>query len=145
MRNNREHIYLMPGLGANSLIFEYLDFPKEKYSIHLLDWIMPIKNESIENYCSRFSKLIIHDDIILIGVSYGGMSEIPKRASAIENRLLNSEFSKNTFEKAVNLINKDFSPLDDMRASKNYRIAVAKNLLLKAFHEIKSKKTIRIN
>ena len=56
MRNNRQHIYLMPGLGANSLIFEYLDFPKEKYSIHLLDWIMPIKNESIENYCSRFSK-----------------------------------------------------------------------------------------
>ena len=50
-----------------------------------------------------------------------------------------------TFEKAINLINKDFSPLDDMRASKNYRIAVAKNLLLKAFHEIKSKKTIRIN
>ena len=34
--------------------------------------------------------------------------------------------------KAVNLINKDFSPLDDMRASKNYRINVAKNLLLKA-------------
>ena len=73
MRNNRQHIYLMPGLGANSLIFEYLDFPKEKYSIHLLDWIMPIKNESIENYCSRFSKLIIHDDIILIGVSFGGV------------------------------------------------------------------------
>ena len=73
------------------------------------------------------------------------MSEIPKRASAIEDRLLNSEFSENTFEKAVNLINKDFSPLDDMRASKNYRITVAKNLLLKAFHEIKSKKTIRIN
>jgi len=33
------------------------------------------------------------------------MSEIPKRASAIEDRLLNSEFSENTFEKAVNLIN----------------------------------------
>ena len=73
------------------------------------------------------------------------MSEIPKRASAIEDRLLNSEFSENTFKKAVNLINKDFSPLDDMRASKNYRIAVAKNLLLKVFHEIKSKKKIRIN
>ena len=55
------------------------------------------------------------------------------------------EFSKNTFSKAVNLIHKDFSPLDDMRASRNYRIIVAKNLLLKAFYEIKNKQTIRIN
>jgi len=31
-------------------------------------------------------------------IAYGGMSEIPKRASAIEDRLLNSEFSENTFE-----------------------------------------------
>ena len=37
------------------------------------------------------------------------------------------------------------SPLDDMRASSNYRLAEAKNLLLKAFYEIKNKQTIRIN
>ena len=40
---------------------------------------------------------------------------------------------------------KDFSPLDDMRASRNYRLTVAKNLLLKAFYEIKDKKNIRIH
>ncbi len=73
------------------------------------------------------------------------MSEIPKRASEIEKKLINSDFSENTFNKAVNLINKDFSPIDDMRASKNYRLSVAKNLLLKAFHEINNKKVIRIN
>jgi Xanthine dehydrogenase, iron-sulfur cluster and FAD-binding subunit A len=73
------------------------------------------------------------------------MSEIPKRASIIEKKLINSDFSENTFNKAVNLINKDFSPIDDMRASRNYRLSVAKNLLLKAFHEINNKKIIRIN
>ena len=73
------------------------------------------------------------------------MSEIPKRAAAIEKKLINSDFSENTFNKAVNLINKDFSPIDDMRASRNYRLSVAKNLLLKAFHEINNKKIIRIN
>ena len=72
------------------------------------------------------------------------MSEIPKRAPAIEKKLINSEFSENSFSKAVNLINKDFSPLDDMRASRNYRLTIAKNLLLKAFHEIKNKQIIRI-
>ena len=102
-------------------------------------------DDDISSVCGSFIFSIQNNKIKKAVIAYGGMSEIPKRASAIENRLLNSEFSENTFEKAVNLINKDFSPLDDMRASKNYRIAVAKNLLLKAFHEIKSKKTIRIN
>ena len=72
------------------------------------------------------------------------MSEIPKRASTIEKDLVNSEFSENTFSRAANLIDKDFSPLDDMRSSRNYRLTVAKNLLLKAFYEIKDKKNIRI-
>ena len=72
------------------------------------------------------------------------MSEIPKRASIIEKKLIDSEFSESTFTKAVCFINKDFSPLDDMRASRNYRLSVAKNLLLKAFYEIKDNRNIRI-
>ena len=46
-------------------------------------------------------------------------------------KLINSEFTENSFSNAIDLINKDFSPLDDMRASSEYRLAVAKNLLLK--------------
>ena len=102
-------------------------------------------DDDISSVCGSFSFSIQNNKIKKAVIAYGGMSEIPKRAFAIEERLLNSEFSENTFEKAVNLINKDFSPLDDMRASKNYRISVAKNLLFKAFHEIKNKKLIRIN
>ena len=70
MGNNKQHIYLMPGLGANSLIFEYLQFPKDKYCVHLLDWLMPIKNESLNYYCIRFLNEIKHENIILIGVSF---------------------------------------------------------------------------
>ena len=73
------------------------------------------------------------------------MSEIPKRASIIEKNLINSEFSEKTFNRAINFMDKDFSPLDDMRASRNYRLTVAKNLLFKAFYEIKDKKNIRIH
>jgi len=62
----------MPGLGANSLIFEYIQFP-DSYSVHLLDWIMPIQSESLKDYCIRFSKEIKHDNVVLIGVSFGGV------------------------------------------------------------------------
>ena len=102
-------------------------------------------DDDISSVCGSFSFLIKKNKIIKVAIAYGGMSEIPKRALTIEKKLTNSEFSENTFSKAANLINKDFSPLDDMRASKNYRINVAKNLLLKAFYEIKNRQKIRIN
>ena len=102
-------------------------------------------DDDISSVCGSFSFLINKNKITKVAIAYGGMSEIPKRATTIEKKLINSEFSENTFSKAVNLINKDFSPLDDMRASKNYRINVAKNLLLKAFYEIKNRQKIRIN
>ena len=102
-------------------------------------------DDDISSVCGSFSFLIKKNKITKAAIAYGGMSAIPKRASAIEKKLINSEFSENSFSKAVDLINKDFSPMDDMRASSEYRLAVAKNLLLKAFYEIKNKQTIRIN
>ena len=54
-------------------------------------------------------------------------------------------FSEELFLKAQDLIKNDFSPIDDMRASRNYRIEIAKNLLMKFFYEISKKKNIRIN
>ena len=73
------------------------------------------------------------------------MSEIPKRASKIEKALTNSVFSEDTFYRAKNLIDDDFSPIDDMRASKDYRVDVAKNLMMKFFYEVSSKKNLRVN
>ena len=102
-------------------------------------------DDDISSVCGSFSFLIKKNKITKAAIAYGGMSAIPKRASAIEKKLINSEFTENSFSNAINLINKDFSPLDDMRASSEYRLAVAKNLLLKAFYEIKNKQTIRIN
>ena len=102
-------------------------------------------DDDISSVCGSFSFLIKKNKITKAAIAYGGMSAIPKRASAIEKKLINSEFTENSFSNAVDLINKDFSPLDDMRASSEYRLAVAKNLLLKAFYEIKNKQTIRIN
>ena len=73
------------------------------------------------------------------------MSEIPKRASTIEKALTNSTFSEDTFLKVQKLISEDFSPIDDMRASKNYRVDVAKNLIMKFFYEVSSRKNLRVS
>ncbi|WP_395057547.1 alpha/beta hydrolase [Flavobacterium sp.] len=67
------HIYFMPGLAASSSIFEKIKLPEDIFEIHLLDWIMPKKLESLKEYAERMSKLIKHDKAVLIGVSFGGI------------------------------------------------------------------------
>ena len=119
--------------------------PLDKKNIFKAYKISKRFDDDISSVCGSFSFLIKRNIIMKASIAYGGMSEIPKRAKTIEKDLINSKFSENTFSRAVNLIDKDFSPLDDMRASRNYRLTVAKNLLLKAFYEIENKKNIRIH
>ena len=58
---------------------------------------------------------------------------------------MNSSITKDVINKAKNALEKDFSPISDMRASGNYRKVVAKNLLEKCFLEINEKKLIGIH
>ena len=62
----------MPGMAANSKIFEDIRLP-EIYQIHKLDWIIPKKNETLKFYAKRICKKIDQPDPILIGVSFGGI------------------------------------------------------------------------
>lgn len=67
------HVYLMPGLAASSAIFEKIELSKEIFEIHLLEWILPQTNESLQNYAKRMSLSVHHQEIVLIGVSFGGI------------------------------------------------------------------------
>ena len=67
------HVYFMPGMAASSSIFERIQLPVETFEIHLLEWLIPEKEETIENYAQRVAKNIIHENVILIGVSFGGI------------------------------------------------------------------------
>ncbi len=102
-------------------------------------------DDDISSVCASFNFLIKKNIILKAKIAYGGMSEIPKRASKIEKALTNSVFSEDTFSRAKNLIDADFSPIDDMRASKDYRADVAKNLMMKFFYEVSSQKNLRVN
>ena len=102
-------------------------------------------DDDISSVCASFNLAIVNNKIINIKIAYGGMAAIPKRAIYCEKMLLNTNFSEDIIIKAQKSLEKDFQPIDDMRASKNYRMEVAKNLLMKCFTEIKKNKLIRLN
>ena len=102
-------------------------------------------DDDISSVCGSFNLKIVNKKIKNIRIAYGGMAPIPKRAINCEKILLNSNFSESIIIKAKKILEKDFKPIDDIRASRNYRMEVAKNLLAKCFLEIKNNKLIRLN
>ena len=101
-------------------------------------------DDDISSVCAAFNLTIEKQKIINVKIAYGGMSAIPKRATYCEKVLLNSSITKEVIEKAKNALEKDFVPISDMRASRNYRNVIAKNLLEKCFLEISNKKLIGV-
>jgi len=101
-------------------------------------------DDDISSVCAAFNLTIENKKIKNIKIAYGGMAALPKRAINCEKLLLNSSISQEIIDKAKNALEKDFSPISDMRASGKYRKIIAKNLLEKCFLEIKEKKLIGI-
>ena len=71
--SNKTHVYMMPGMAADKSIFQYIRLPKSSYEIHLLEWLIPEKNELLQHYAERMCSFVKHENIVLIGVSFGGV------------------------------------------------------------------------
>lgn len=70
-------------------------------------------------------------------IAYGGMAAITKRAAAAEAALTGVSLdAPDIWSVATDALERDFTPIDDMRASANYRMAAAKGVLIKALTEI---------
>ena len=63
--------YAISGLGADKRAFKYLDC---KSNFTHIDWLNPMRKESLTSYCQRLSKQIDQSEpFILIGLSFGGL------------------------------------------------------------------------
>lgn len=66
-------VYFMPGLAASSSIFDNIALPADKFEMFRLDWIRPDATENLKEYATRLTELVVHENPILIGVSFGGV------------------------------------------------------------------------
>ncbi len=66
-----QKVYFISGLGADKRAFSLLDlsFCEPVF----IDWIKPLKKETLENYSVRLRKQIKDEDATVVGVSFGGM------------------------------------------------------------------------
>ena len=72
-------------------------------------------------------------------IALGGMAATPKRATACEAALIGQPWTEEAAQAAGSKAGEDFAPIDDHRASADYRLRVAANLFVRLFRELDGK------
>ncbi|HEY8575041.1 MAG TPA: xanthine dehydrogenase small subunit [Devosia sp.] len=92
--------------------------------------------EDISALCGAFRVFV--NDAGMVGmarIAFGGMAATPKRAKAVEAALVGKPWNEATIENAVAAFAADYQPISDMRASADYRLLTAQNLLRRFYLE----------
>lgn len=90
-------------------------------------------DQDISAVCLACAVSVEAGRIVSARVALGGMAAVAARAPSAERILLGAPWSLPTFEAAALSLSQDFSPLSDMRASSDYRMRGAANLLRRFF------------
>lgn len=98
-------VYLMPGLAASTAIFERIALPEDTFETHLLEWEIPLDNESLMDYAKRITEKIKHKNPVLIGVSFGGIlvQEMAKYVDARKVIIISSVRSNLEFPRRLKI------------------------------------------
>ena len=92
-------------------------------------------DQDISAVCGAFAAVLTGGKVVDIRIAFGGMAAIPKRAAECERALAGRPWTADNVEAALPTLERDYTPISDMRASARYRRMVGKNLLRKFFIE----------
>ena len=92
-------------------------------------------DQDISAVCAAFAMDFDGQRITTARVAFGGMAATPARARATEAALTGKHWSRETVEFAAATLTRDFQPLTDLRASSEYRLLTAANLLRRFYLE----------
>jgi xanthine dehydrogenase small subunit len=95
-------------------------------------------DQDISAVCAAFALRFDGDIVSEARIAFGGMAATPKRAAATEALLLGQPWSDATVAAAMTMLAQDYAPLSDMRASSNYRMKAAQNLLRRFWFETRA-------
>jgi xanthine dehydrogenase small subunit len=86
-------------------------------------------DQDISAVCAAFTVELAAGRVRAARVCFGGMAATPRRAENCERALIGSDWNAAAIARASQSLAKDFQPITDMRASQEYRLRVARNLL----------------
>ena len=98
-------------------------------------------DQDISAVCGCLNLPIENNHFGAVRLAFGGMAGTPARAPLAEAALSGQPVTLSTVQTAMEALAEDFTPLSDMRASAQYRMTAAQNMLLRAYHTITGTQT----
>ncbi|MEO1777320.1 MAG: xanthine dehydrogenase small subunit [Pseudomonadota bacterium] len=92
-------------------------------------------DQDISAVCGCFWIDVAGGEVQEVRLAFGGMAGTPKRAARAEAALRGMPWTDGSVGAAMAALERDFSPMSDMRASAAYRMEAAQNMLLRAWLE----------
>lgn len=86
-------------------------------------------DQDISALCGAFNITVENGTVTNARIAFGGMAATPKRAAHVEQALLGQPWTQATVDAAHDAWAQDYAPLSDMRASAEYRLTTARNML----------------
>jgi xanthine dehydrogenase small subunit len=92
-------------------------------------------DQDISAVCTAYRLELKDGKVADFAMACGGLAATIKRATKCESVLLGAEWNESSIESAKQALAEDFSPIDDMRASADYRLRATQNLLQRFYLE----------
>ena len=113
---------------------EYVSIPRQEDRLKCYKLTKRF-DQDISAVLGCFSIRVTKGQVTEARIAFGGMAGIPKRATVVEAALVGRPWDRQIVESAMEEFRIDFTPLSDMRASADYRLTLAQNMLLRYFLE----------
>ncbi len=98
-------------------------------------------DQDISAVCGCFNVTVVDGVVTTARIAFGGMAGTPHRAKAVEAALTGQPWTEETIDAAAAQFATDYTPMSDMRASADYRLQTAQNLLRRYFAELSGQAT----
>lgn len=102
-------------------------------------------DQDISAVCAAFAVRLDDGVVAEARIAFGGMAATPKRAARTEALLAGRPWSEEVLCEAMAMLAQDYAPLSDMRASGEYRMKAAQNLLRRFWFETRGERPLAAN
>ncbi|AVW92013.1 xanthine dehydrogenase small subunit [Celeribacter baekdonensis] len=92
-------------------------------------------DQDISAVCGAFNIAVEAGVVRSAVIAFGGMAGTPARAKTVEAALIGQPWNEATIMAALPAFAKDYTPMSDMRASADYRLSAAQNMLRRLYAE----------
>ena len=101
-------------------------------------------DQDISAVVGAFRLTIDNGTVTEARIAFGGMAATPKRAPACEAALVGQIWNEDAARRAGEAARQDFRPIDDHRATANYRLRVAGNLFVRLHRDLEGADKIEV-